>query len=370
VNVLDPLLDTAPCGFLVVGDDGVIRVANATLAALLGAGNAAALVGRHVDFVLTAASRIFYQTHVFPTLRLQGRVQEVYVSFIGAHGEDVPVLLNARRRREGELDVADWIVVPMRQRNELESEIIKARDAAEASSRSKDQFLALVSHELRSPLTAILNWSALLARGDADAAKLRRGLEAIDRNARVQARLVDDILDEVRTHTGQLRLELADIDPRPVLATVLEGVSPAARAKSIELRDDLPGGTLVVRADPSRLHQVFWNIVQNAVKFTPSGGRVSATMRPGDGWVEAAITDTGLGIAPEFLPHVFARFRQEEPAAPREDAGLGLGMAISRTLVELHGGTIAARSAGLGRGSTFTVRLPTLQPPASRPSTP
>jgi signal transduction histidine kinase len=370
VNVLDPLLDTAPCGFLVVGDDGVIRLANATVAGLLGAGNAAALVGRHVDFVLSAASRIFYQTHVFPTLRLQGRVQEVYVALIGAGGEEVPVLLNARRRREGDLDVADWIVVPMRQRNELESEILKARDVAEASSRSKDQFLALVSHELRSPLTAILNWSALLARGDADAAKLRRGLEAIERNARVQARLVDDILDEVRTHTGRLRLELAEIDPKPVLAAVLEGASPAARAKAIELRDDLPVETLVVRADPSRLHQVFWNIVQNAVKFTPPGGRVSAAMRPGDGWVEAAITDTGRGIAPEFLPHVFERFRQEAPASPRAEAGLGLGMAISRTLVEMHGGTIAASSAGLGQGSTFTVRLPALQPPASRPLAP
>ena len=362
---LDPLLDCAPCGFLVVGDDGYIRLANATAAEMLGAADAAALVGRHVDFLLSTPSRIFYQTHVFPTLRLQKRVHEVYVALVGRNGEEVPVLLNAKRRTEGEREVSDWVLVPMRQRNELENEILKARQVAEASSRAKDQFLALVSHELRSPLAAILNWATVLSQGQVDAASLKRGLQAIERNARVQSRLVDDILDEVRMETGKLRLELADLDAGPILSNVLESVAPAARARSIELEGDLPPETLFVRADPNRLQQVFWNIVQNAAKFTPSGGRVRATMRARDGWVEAAISDTGRGISPEFLPHLFDRFRQEHAAPDRAEGGLGLGMAITRTLVELHGGSISASSQGLGQGTTFTVRLPALQRPAA-----
>ncbi len=359
---LDPLLDSAPCAFLVVDDDGCVTVANATAAEMLGVANAASLVGRHVDFLLSTPSRIFYQTHVFPTLRLQRRVHEVYVSLVRPDGEEVPVLLNARRRTEGQRDVSDWVLVPMRQRDELENEILKARETAEASSRAKDQFLALVSHELRSPLTAILNWSTILAKGKHDAALLQRGLQAIERNARVQSQLVDDILDEVRTETGKLRLEFAELDARPILSSVLEGVVPAAHAKSIELEGHLPSETLLVRGDPTRLQQVFWNIVQNAVKFTPPGGSVRATMRPSDAWIEAAISDTGRGISPEFLPHLFERFRQEDAAPHRtEGGGLGLGMAITRTLVELHGGSISASSAGPGQGSTFTVRLPAVQ---------
>jgi PAS domain S-box-containing protein len=358
VNGVDPLLDAAPCGFFVVDDDGYIRLANATAAEMLGAADAAALVERHVDFLLSTPSRIFYQTHVFPTLRLQKRVHEVYVALIGRNGDEVPVLLNAKRRSEGEREVSDWVFVPMRQRNELENEILKARQVAEASLRAKDQFLALVSHELRSPLAAILNWATALSQGKFDAPSIERGLQAIERNARVQARLVDDILDEVRTETGKLRLELAEVDARPILGNVLEGVAPAARAKSVELEGSLPSEKLIVRADPNRLQQVFWNVVQNAVKFTPSGGRVRATMRPCDPWVETAITDTGRGISPEFLPHLFERFRQEQSAPDRAEGGLGLGMAITRTIVELHGGSISALSEGSGQGSTFIVRLP------------
>jgi signal transduction histidine kinase len=363
VKNLDPLLDSAPCGFLVVGDDGTIRLANSTAAEMLGAADAPALIGRHVDFILSTPSRIFYQTHVFPTLCLQGKVQEVYVALIGSGGAEVPVLLNAKRRTDGDHKVSDWALVPMRQRNELENEILKARRVADESSKAKDQFLALVSHELRSPLTAILNWATLLLQREPDAATLKRGLQAIDRNARVQSRLVDDILDEVRVQTGKLRLELADVDARPILSNVLDGVAPAARAKSVELEGDLSTEQLLVRADPNRLQQVFWNVVHNAVKFTPAGGRVRATMRPRDAWVEAAISDTGHGISPEFLPHVFEHFRQEHAASSGAEGGLGLGMAITRTLVELHGGSISASSSGLGHGSTFIVRLPTLQRP-------
>lgn len=359
MRTLDPLLDTAPCGFLVVGDDGRIRQANATAARMVGVADAAALAGRHVDALLSAPSRIFYQTHVFPTLRLQGRVHEVYLSLVARDGE-VPMLLNAARRVDAGEEVSDWIVVPMRQRNELENEILKARQVAEASLRAKDQFLALVSHELRSPLAAILNWATILARGTPDVAALARGLEAIERSARVQSRLVDDILDVVRAETGKLRVELAELDARQILRDALEGAAPAARARSIELRGDLPAETLAVLADATRLQQVFSNILHNAVKFTPPGGRVQATMRVDDTWIEVTVADTGRGISASFLPHLFERFRQERAAPERADGGLGLGMAIARSLVEMHGGTIAARSPGEGKGSTFVVRLPGL----------
>jgi len=349
---------------MVIRDDGHVELANATLAEMLGAPAASALVGRHVDHMLSTASRIFYQTHVYPTLRLQGTVHEVYLSFVDAKGAEVPVLLNARRRPNGE-GVSDWAVVPMRQRNELENEIIQARRVAEESVRAKDQFLALVTHELRSPLGAIRNWAAILTQaGNApEPALLKRGLESIERNARLQATLIEDILDEVRVATGKLHLHLVELDVRSTLQNVLDSSSAMAAAKSITIEREVAPEPLVARVDANRLQQVFWNIVTNAIKFTPPGGRVRAEMHRVESWVEVAVIDSGRGISPEFLPHVFEHFRQEE-TGNRSGGGLGLGMAITRKLVELHGGSIFAASEGLGYGTTFTVRLPVITAPA------
>jgi signal transduction histidine kinase len=345
---------------MVVADDGHVELANTTLAEMLGAPDAAALVGRHVDHLLATPSRIFYQTHVFPTLALQRQVHEVYLSLIDAAGAELPMLMNARRTELGGRTVSEWVVVPMRQRNELESQIIRARQVAEASVRAKDQFLALVTHELRAPLGAIRNWTAVLARATPDAALLARGLDAIERNARLQATLIEDILDEVRVETGKLSLRLAELDARTTVHHVLDSAAAMASAKSVALERDIPGEPLRVRADPDRLQQVFWNVVTNAIKFTPSGGSVRVQMRRVEGWVEVAVIDNGRGISPEFLPHIFERFRQEQTGS-LSGGGLGLGMAITRRLVELHGGGISAASAGLGQGATFTVRLPALE---------
>lgn len=357
---MDPLLDRAPCGYAVVADDGRVALANTTFARMLGAADVRTLVGRHVDAILATPSRIFYQTHVFPTLRLQGVVHEVYLDLVDAAGKELPVLMNAQRARHGEHSASEWVVVNMRQRNELENEILRAHRVAENSLRVKDQFLALVTHELRSPLAAIRNWAAILGKAPPDEALLQRGLEAIERNARLQATLIEDILDEVRIETGKLQLDLAEVDARGILQNVLEGASAMAATKSIALEHELPRDPMLVRADTNRLQQVFWNIVTNAIKFTPAGGRVRARMRCVDSWVEAAITDTGRGISPEFLPHVFEHFRQEQTGS-LSGGGLGLGMAITRRLVELHGGGIFAASEGVGRGSTFTVRLPAVE---------
>jgi signal transduction histidine kinase len=354
---MDPLLDDAPCGFLSVLDDGHIAAVNATFATMLGAAREA-LEGRHVDAILTTPSRIFYQTHVFPTLKLQGRVHEVYLTLGGAEGEELPVMVNIVRRPRAEQFVSDWIVMLMRQRNEYENEILKARRAAEDATRAKDEFLSVVSHELRSPLSAISGWTHIMSAGRLDAAATARAIESIERNVKHQAKLIDDILDFGRMATGRLKIDVHPLDLEPVIAASVEGVMPAARAKSIRVETTVDERPAVVMGDSLRLQQVLWNILNNAVKFTDAGGYVHLRLARDDPAFEIVIRDNGRGIAPEFLPRVFESFRQEEEGQGRREGGLGLGMSIASKLVELHGGTIAAESAGRGQGATFTVRLP------------
>jgi len=354
---MDPLLDSAPFGFLVARDDGLVELANRTLADMLGK-SVDAIVGHHLDGLLTNPSRIFYQTHFFPILKLQGRVHEVYVSMLSAKGEEIPVLLNATRGEGDGGSRSHWAVVPMRTRNEYENEILKARKAAEAASASKDSFISFVSHELRSPLGAVMGWTAILTQDPADPVKVKRGMEAIERNAKLQLKLVDDMLDHARLASGKVRMEVTRVDARSILETVLDGVDMTAKTRGVTVVRDIEPGALEVNGDSERLQQAFWNVLSNAVKFTSAGGRVSVSMRRRQGWIEIVVIDTGKGIAPEFLPYVFESFRQEEGRTVRTEGGLGLGMAITRRLVELHGGTIAAESAGPGLGSTFTLRLP------------
>jgi signal transduction histidine kinase len=357
---MDPLLDSAPFGFLVVRDDGYVELANATAAGMLDT-TTEALVGAHVDNIFATPSRIFYQSHVFPTLKLQGRINEVYLSMTTASGDELPVLMNARRRETADGPRSDWALVAMKQRNEYENEILKARRIAEEASVAKDNFLSFVSHELRSPLTAIKNWAALLASNTLDAAKVKRGLEAIDRNTDLQVKLVDDILDHARLASGKLRVDLEPLDARAILASVLESLEPTAHAKSITLERELQPGVMEISADSERLQQILWNVLTNAIKFTPMHGLVRVTLKRLDGWIEINVCDTGKGIPAEFLPYVFESFRQEEGRATRAEGGLGLGMSITRQLVELHGGSISAASDGPGKGATFTIRLPALE---------
>ena len=356
---MDPLLDSAPFGFLVALDDGHVEAANRTLAAILDT-TVEALVGGHLDNLLTAPSRIFYQSHFFPILKLQGQIDEVYVSMVAKGGAEVPVLLNARRRETPDGPRSDWAVVPMRTRSEYENEILKARKMAEEASAAKDRFLSFVSHELRSPLSAISGWAMILGRDDVDAEKRKRGMEAIERNVKLQVKLVNDLLDHARLATGKVHVELAHLDAGHVLEAVLDGVEPTAQAKKVTVVREIASSTLRVAADSERLQQVYWNLINNAVKFTPSGGRVTVALRRTNGFVELVVSDTGKGIAPDFLPYVFEPFRQEEGRVARAEGGLGLGMSITRQIVELHGGSVFATSPGIGEGSTFTVRLPAL----------
>jgi PAS domain S-box-containing protein len=249
-----------------------------------------------------------------------------------------------------------------RKRAEAEREALlraaeEARHRAEEASRAKDAFLAMVSHELRTPLTPILAWSAILRDGNLDP-RTDSALAAIERNARTQARMIDDLLDASRIVSGGWRLELAPVDMAPIVRAALDVVGPAAEAKGIALEATLPGGALQVHGDAARLQQVVSNLLANAVEFTPRGGRVAVALEKTGNRARVSVHDTGEGIDPEFLPHVFERFRQADGSATRRHGGLGLGLAIVHALVEAHGGAATAESEGAGAGATFRVELP------------
>ena len=244
----------------------------------------------------------------------------------------------------------------------------RLRAAADEASLAKDHFLALLSHELRTPMTTILGWASFLASGVTDLATVSKGIESIEQSSRIQARLIDDLLDVSRIVTGKLALETALVNVSEVVLRAMEGVQRAARASSIELVTDLGGGPVFVLGDATRIQQVISNLLSNAVKFTPKGGRVEVAVREVEGTVEIRVRDTGVGIDPEFLPHVFERFRQADDGPSRRFGGLGLGLSIVRTLAELHGGSVHASSDGLGRGAEFVVCLPrTAQAPDVTP---
>jgi PAS domain S-box-containing protein len=233
-----------------------------------------------------------------------------------------------------------------------------ARAEAEAASRLKDEFLATLSHELRTPLSAILLWSKLLKGGPSDPEQLAEGLSAITTSAEAQKELIDDLLDTSRITSGKLRLQLREVHLVTLINEAVEAVQPAAQAREVLVSTKIESSGGAVLADPDRLRQVMWNLLTNAVKFTPKGGTVVTTLAQGAGGVTVSVADTGQGIPTDFLPHVFERFRQADASSTRRFGGMGLGLAITKQLVELHGGTITATSPGPGAGSTFTVHLP------------
>jgi signal transduction histidine kinase len=237
-----------------------------------------------------------------------------------------------------------------------------AKRELEAENRAKDQFLATLSHELRTPLNAILGWAQLLRSGELDEAARRQAVETIERNAKAQAQLIEDLLDVSRIVSGKIRLEVKRVRVEQVIDAALDVVRPAAEQKGIELVKDAEGALGAVLGDPTRLQQVVWNLMSNAIKFTPEGGRVEVgARREGDGGgVRIWVKDDGKGIDAEFLPHVWDRFRQADSTTTRRHSGLGLGLAIVKHLVELHQGKASAESAGEGRGSTFSIWLPLL----------
>ncbi|HXO98541.1 MAG TPA: PAS domain-containing sensor histidine kinase, partial [Chthoniobacterales bacterium] len=239
----------------------------------------------------------------------------------------------------------------------LESERA-ARSEAERASRMKDEFLATLSHELRTPLNAVLGWATALRAVHSPTPELEQGLETIERNARVQAQIIEDLLDMSRIISGKVRLDVQRLDLPAVVAEAINTVRTSASAKGVRLQTIIDPLNAPVTGDPHRLQQVFWNLLSNAIKFTPKGGRIQVLLERVDSHVEVSIIDTGEGISPEFLPYIFNRFQQADPSTTRRHGGLGLGLAIVKELVELHGGSVRVKSGGTGKGATFIVSLP------------
>ena len=322
------------------------------------------------DDVLEASAHDAEHLHILRTLGLRSAMTVPLTVGGGAPIGAITFVTaeSGRAYTAGDLAVADDLA----RRAALAIENARLYRAAQEANRAKDEFLATLSHELRTPLTAILGWSRILADDPGERELLVQGLETIHRSAVAQARLIDDVLDVSRIISGKLRLEMQGVDLPAVVNASAEAVAPAAQAKDILLRVTHEAPGLVVFADANRLQQVVWNLLANAIKFTPPGGRVEARTHAGTDVAVITVSDTGQGIAPEFLPHVFEPFRQAESSTTRVHGGLGLGLAIVRYLVESHGGRVSAFSEGAGRGAQFTIELPLRQPadrfPAEEPS--
>jgi PAS domain S-box-containing protein len=269
-------------------------------------------------------------------------------------------LLRMVPERDGLQRITGWIctATDIDENRRLLASEKEARSQAEIANRTKDEFLATVSHELRTPLNAILGWTRMLRSGAVESKSMPRVLETIERNARAQTQLVEDILDVSRIIAGKMRVDIRFIDLHGVVRAALESVRPAAEARGVELVAVMSPESAEFCGDPDRLQQVIWNLLSNAIKFTPRGGKVEVKIDRENSQVRIVVTDTGSGIPREFLPHVFDRFRQADSSITRAQGGLGLGLAIVRHLIEVHGGTVEAQSEGENKGSTFTVRMP------------
>jgi PAS domain S-box-containing protein len=290
------------------------------------------------QYIRKDGSRVWVSNSVAPVIGASGKIESV-----------VCVTIDISRSKRAD-----------EERERLLQNEQAAREEAERANRLKDEFLATVSHELRTPLNAILGWSQMLQNSNLDEAAAKRALSTIERNARAQNQLIDDLLDVSRIITGQLRLNVRAVDLSSVIMAAVDAAGPAAEAKNIRLQTLIDPQAGQISGDPDRVQQVVWNLLSNAIKFTPKDGRVQARLERVNSHVEIVVSDTGIGIEPEFLPFVFERFRQSDGSTTRSHGGLGLGLAIVRQLVELHGGTVSVESEGEGKGATFIVNLPLL----------
>jgi PAS domain S-box-containing protein len=354
--------------------DGVITSWNPAAERLFG-WTAQEAVGQHITLIIPPERRS-EEDEVLARIRRGERVDHFETIRVTKDGQlrAVSITVSPVRDSTGRIVGASKIARDVTERQRMEEERAnllvreqQAREEAETLNRTKDELLATVSHELRTPLNAIFGWAHVLQSAGGDEAVHTRAVNAILRSAAAQARLVEDLLDFSRTISGRMRLDFEPTDLNVVIEAALEAVRPAAGAKEIELVTALDRSLGTMMGAPDRMQQVIWNLVMNAVKFTPQGGRVKVSVRRTSHSVDVVVEDTGEGIAPDLLPHVFEAFRQADSSTTRAHGGLGLGLALVRQLVELHGGQVRAESRGKGRGSTFTVTLPLA---ISRPALP
>jgi PAS domain S-box-containing protein len=328
--------------------------------------------GRALDEVLVVVDEQSRQRVESAAVRArrQGRITGLgdRAMLVARDGREVPIDDSAAPIKDGVGRIEGVVIVFRdatlqraieRQRVAILEREQAARREAEAATRAKDEFVATLSHELRTPLNALFGWVRVLRRGQLDPDSRRKALDVIERNTRTQAQLIEDLLDVSRIVTGKLRLEMRPVDLCAVVTAAIDTVRPTAGAKGIGLNVRADARSTVVSGDPDRLQQVVWNLLTNAIRFTPEGGRIDVRITADEDHAEISVSDTGQGIAPSFLPYVFDRFRQADASATRTHSGLGIGLALVRHLVELHGGTVSAQSDGEGRGATFMVRLAT-----------
>jgi PAS domain S-box-containing protein len=323
-------------------------------------------VGKPITMLLPP-ERISEEATILATLIRGERIDHFETERVRKDGRRIQISLSVSPIRDGSGTIigAAKIARDVTQRRALEEERDRllgreqeARATAEAANRAKDAFLATVSHELRTPLSPILAWTSMLRQRTLAEGQTEKALATIERNARAQAQLIEDLLDVSRIVSGKMRLEVRPTDLATVIHAAIDVVGPAADAKEIRMEVVLDTQTGPIAGDPARLQQVVWNLLSNAVKFTPKRGRIQIVLERVNSHVEIAVSDTGQGLDPRFLPHIFERFRQADSTTSRMHGGLGLGLAIVRHIVELHGGTVHAESPGPGQGATFTVKLP------------
>lgn len=362
------LMTNAPCGFVAFSDDGTIVEINQTLADLLG-WTRVELLGWHVDKILPPGGRIFHHTYLFPLLKVQQRVDEIYLALRTKNGDDVPVLLNGvRREHEGQF-VSDCVCIRVVQRHQYEEQLLHARKLAEESSAAKGKFLSMMSHDLRTPLTAIYGNAQLLAADELGPLneEQRQMVREIADACKLQMTMIGDILEFARLDSGRIHVQPAEVLVCDAVSRAEVLVRVVAQEAGLTMDTEACDGDTCVLADPGRLQQILLNLLTNAIKFTPPGGRIAVTCESRDDRVRIRVSDTGIGIAPEQLAKIFSPFVQLDAGQAIPARGVGLGLSISRDLARAMNGDVTAESAE-GRGSTFIIHLPATRVARTQPA--